>query len=83
MELQNFPCNPSASFGIGQGVMVVDQVIATGCRHGMQLVVGQPLSEVFARSAAGAVELIVGVIHLVAAHHGFQATLIERAIVGY
>ena len=40
IELQNLPCNPSASFGIGQGVMVVDQIVAAGCRYGMQLVVG-------------------------------------------
>ena len=37
----------------------------------------------FARSAAGAVELIVGVIHLIAAHHGFEAAFIERAVVRY
>ena len=41
MELQNLPCNPSASFGIGQGVMVVDQIEAAGCRYGVQLVVGK------------------------------------------
>ena len=83
MELQNLPCNPSASFGICQGVMVVDQIGAAGCRFGMQLVVGQQLSEVFARGASGAVELIVGVIHLIAAHHGLQAAFIEWTIVCY
>ena len=40
MELQNLPCNPSAGLGIGQGIMVVDQIVAAGSRHGVELVVG-------------------------------------------
>ena len=51
--------------------MVVDQIVAAGCSHGMQLVVGQLLPEVFARGAAGAVELIIRIIHLIAMHHCF------------
>ena len=81
MELQNLASNPCASLGIGQSVMVVDQIVAAGSCHGMQLVVGKQLSEMFARGAAGAVELIVRVIHLVAAHHGLQAAFVERAVV--
>ena len=81
--LQYLPSDPCAGFGICERVMVVDQIVAAGSRHGMQLVVGQLLPEVFARGAAGAVELIIRVIHLVATHHGLEATLIERAIVGY
>ena len=80
---QNLPSNPGTSFGIGQGVVVVELMVAAGLGHGVQLMVGQHLSEVFARSAAGAIELIVRVIHLIAAHYGLQATFVERAVVGY
>ena len=44
--------------------------------------VWKQLPKVFARSTAGAVELIVGVIQLVAAHHGFKATFVERDCCG-
>ena len=43
--------------------------------------VWEHLSKVFARGATSAIKLIVRVIHLVATHHGLQATFIERAIV--
>ena len=79
--LQYLPSDPCAGFGICERVMVVDQIVAAGCSHGMKLVVGQQLSEVFARGAAGAIELIVRVIHLVAAHYGLQATFVEGAVV--
>ena len=61
--------------------MVVNQIEATSRCHSVQLVVRQLFSEVFARGAAGAVELIVGVIHLVAAHHGFEAAFVEGTVV--
>ena len=63
--------------------MMVDQIETAGCSHGMQLVVGKHLSEMFARGATGAIELIVGVIHLVAAHNGFEAAFVEGAVVGH
>ena len=78
---QNLPRNPSASLGIGQGVMMVDKVESAGRRHGVQLVIGQYLSKVFSRSPTSTIELIIRVIHLIDAHHGLQATLVERAIV--
>jgi hypothetical protein len=79
--LQNLPRNPSASLGIGQGMVVVDEMIAASLSYGMKLVVRQLLPKVFSRSTTGAIELIVGVIHLVAAHYGLQTTFIEGAVV--
>lgn len=32
---QNLPCNPGASLGIGQGMMVVDEVETTSLGNGM------------------------------------------------
>lgn len=65
-----FSCFPCTSFCIGQGVVVVGQVVAAGLGHGVQLMVGQLEVEMLSSSAAGAVELVVGVIHSVAAHYG-------------
>ena len=79
-KLQNLPRNPSASLGIGQGMVVVDQIEATGRRNGVKLVVGQQFPEMLTRGATGAIKLIVRVIHLVAAHHGLQATFVEGAV---
>ncbi len=81
MELQNLSCNPSASLGIGKGVVMVEQIIAAGCCHGVELMVGKQLAEVLSRGPIGTVELIVGVIHLIAAHHGLEATFVERTVV--
>ena len=80
MELQNLSSNPCAGFGIGKGVVMVEQIIAAGCCHGVELIVGKQLAEVLSRGPISAVELIVRVIHLVAAHHGLEATLVEGAI---
>jgi len=62
-------------------MVVIDQIEAAGRRNGVELMVGQLLPKMFARGTAGAIELIVGVIHLVAAHHGFQAAFVEGAVV--
>ena len=79
--LQNLPRNPGASLGIGQSVMMVDEVVAAGRRHSMKLVIGQQFSKVFARGATGAIKLIVRVIHLVAAHHSLEAAFVEGTVV--
>ena len=81
LSSQNLPSNPSASLGIGKGVMVVDKVEAAGRRNRMELVIGQKFPEVFACGTAGAIELIVRVIHLVAAHYGLQAAFVKGAVV--
>jgi hypothetical protein len=62
-------------------MVVVDQIEAASRSHGVKLVVGQQFPEMFARGATGAIKLIVRVIHLVAAHHGFQATFVEGTVV--
>ena len=52
-------------FGIGEGVVVMLQMIAAGCCYGVQLVVGQALAKMSARGDAGAMKLIIGIIHLI------------------
>lgn len=68
--LQNLPRNPSASLSIGQGMVVVDEMVAASLGYGMKLMVRQLLPKVLSRGTTGAIELIVGVIHLVAAYYG-------------
>jgi hypothetical protein len=41
MFLQNFPCNPGTGFGIGKGVVMVLQTIATLCCNGVKLMVSK------------------------------------------
>ena len=43
---KQFHCNESAGLGIGEGVVVVGEVVAAGGRDGLELVVGkQPAIE--------------------------------------
>ena len=83
MFLQQLYRNMGAGLGIGESVVMVFEVIAAGGRHGMQLVVGQLFPEVPACGTAGAAKPVAGVLHLVGLEHGFEATLVERTIVGH
>ena len=80
--LQNYSGYPGAGLSIGQCMMMIGEVITTVFRYRMQLMVGQ-LWESLARSHTGAMELVIRIVHLIAAEHGFQATLIERFIMGH
>ena len=62
--------------------MVTLQVVAAGGGDGVELVVGQ-MGKAAAGSDAGAVELVVGVVHLVATEDGLQATFVEGFVVGH
>ena len=70
-------------FGIGEGVVVMLQIEPTGMGHRVQLVVGQTFSKMSARSDAGAMKLIIGIIHLIQPKNGFQAAFIKHAVMGY
>ena len=58
-----------AGFGIGEGVVVVFEVVAAGCGDGVQLVIFE-VAEPAARGLQGAAEAIVGPIHLIDLHYG-------------
>lgn len=64
-------------------MMVVFEMVATGLGDGVKLVVREEFAEVTARGSAGAKELIIRVIHLVAAKHGLQAALVKGTVVGH
>src|SRR5574344_2632112 len=45
--------------------------------------IGKLLAKYFARRSAGAVEWVVGIVHLIGPENSFQATLVKWTIVGY
>ena len=77
--LQYLPSNPRTSFCIGQCMMMVIQLIAASCCHGVQLVIFQ-FRQGLARSAECIVKRIVGIVHLIDTEHRFQTTFIKRAV---
>lgn len=80
---QNFYRNSGTSLSVGQCMMVVFEMVATGLGDGVELVVREELAEMTAGGPAGAEELIIRVIHLVAAEYGLQAALVEWTVVGH
>lgn len=80
---QNFYRNSGTRLSIGKRMMVVFQVIAAGLGDGVELVVREEFTEMTTGGPAGPKELIIRVIHLVAAKHGLQAALVEGTVVGH
>ena len=70
-----------AGLGVSEGVMVVHEVIAAGCGDGLELMVGEPATEVAAGSCEGVVELIVRIVHLVNSMYRLQAAFVKTGVV--
>ena len=68
--------------GIGEGMVVIGQVIAAGSCDRLQLVIRQTAAVMLAGCGQGIIELIVRVIHLIYSENFFQASFIELAIMG-
>ena len=69
--------------GIGQGMMVIGQVITAGCGNRLQLIVRQTASEMITGSRKCNMELILGIIHPVHFENLFQTSFIEPAVVSH
>ena len=80
--LQDFSGYPGTSLRIGKRMVVMLQMIATGLGDGLQLVVGQQGHQTTGGDAR-AMELIVGIVHLIAAEHSLQTVLVEGLVVGH
>ena len=83
MVLQQLQGNMGTRFGIGEGVVVMLQMVTAGLCDGMQLVVGQIMAEVPARGDAGATELIIRIIHLIQLKNRFQAAFVKHAVMSH
>ena len=70
-------------FGIGQGVMMVLEIVTTGGSNRVKLVIGQRMAELSAGGCKGIVKTVVWIIHLIDLEHCFQTSFIEMGIVGH
>ena len=76
-------CNMSTGFRIGQGMMVIGQVITAGCGNRLQLMVRQTAAEMVTGGRKCIMELILGIIHPVHFENFFQTSFIEPAVVSH
>lgn len=70
-----------AGLCIGQGMVVIGQVITAGCGNRLQLMVGQTAAEMITGGRKGIMELILGIIHLIHPENLSQTSFIEPAVV--
>ena len=70
-----------AGLCIRKRVMMIHEVIAAGCRNGLELMVGEPAAEMLPGSREGVVELVFGIVHLIDTEHGLEAPLVEIGVV--
>ena len=63
--LQKMDGDMGTGFGVGQCMMMMLKIIATGCGDGLELMIGQMLAEMLARCGAGIVERVIRIVHLI------------------
>lgn len=68
-------------FGIGQGMMVIGQVITAGCGNRLQLMVRQTAAEMITGGRKCIIEFILRIIHPVHFENLSQTSFIEPAVV--
>ena len=73
------PRDGSTGLSIGQGMVVILKVVATASRDEVEGV--RAFGPHLSGAREGAIERIIGVVHLIAAEHGFQATFVEGFVV--
>ena len=79
---KQFHRNVCAGLGVGEGVVVVGEVVAAGRGDGLELVVGEPPSIVTPGGGQRIVEFIVRIVHPVHAEHLLETAFVEGAVVG-
>ena len=72
----------SAGFCIGEGMMMIRQIKATICCHGMQLIILQ-IREYFERCLISTMKLVVWIFHFIMCETRFQTTLIKVFVMSY
>ena len=63
--------------------MMILEVVAAGVCNGMELVIGQRMTELSAGCCEGIVKTIVWIVHLIDLEHCFQTSFIEAGIVSH
>ena len=66
---------------IGQCMMVILQIIPTGCSDSLELMVGKAATKMLSGGGQCIKELVVWIIHLVHFENLLQAALVEGAVV--
>lgn len=79
--LQKMDGDMGTRFCVGQCMMMMLEVIATGCGDGLELMIGQMLAEMLARCGAGIVERVIRIVHLIDLMDGLEAAFVERTVV--
>ena len=72
-----------ARFGIGQGVVMVFEVIATGGCDSLELMIRKAAAEMAPGGSQSVIEHIVRIIHLIHFEDLLQAPLVESGIVSH
>ena len=80
--LKDSHCNICAGFGISEGVVMVQKVISTGCRNGLELMVGEKSAKMMPGGPEGIIKNVVRVVHLVNPEDRFEAALVEGSMMG-
>ena len=70
------------SLRIGQGMVVIREVISTGGSDGLELVVRELLPKMSSRCRQRVVKFIVRIVHLIDAEYLLETAFIKRAVVG-
>ena len=70
------------SLRIGQGMVVIREVISAGGSDGLELVVRELLPKMPSRCRQSVVKFIVQIVHLINAEDLFETAFIKRAVVG-
>lgn len=79
--LENLSCDPSASFSIGQRVVVIFEMKPASLCHCMELVIWQFVTERSARGATGAIKGIFRIVHVVGIKNSSETRLIKWTVV--
>ena len=78
---EEFEGDRGAGFGVGEGVVVIQEGVAAGGSDGVELMVGKAAAEVAAGGGEGIQEAVAGIVQAVGTENGFEASFVEAGIV--
>ena len=81
-RLQQSYRNRRTGFGVGEGVVMVGEVVAADGGDGLELVVRKGIAKPSPGGSEGVIERVAGIIHLIETENGLEASFVEAAVVG-